>query len=519
VPRHLHPVTPALDLVVQLRQLAIPLVIIAIGGARGNLNLVTIVTILGMVLGYRILAWSRYTYRIDDGALHIEEGVLQRTKRTVPLARIQQVDVQRALRHRAAGVCALRIDTAGGTGGAEATLDVVGLDEAARLRQVLLAARPDPAPTARPAAGTDGPGPAAYGEDDGVERARSADPAHRADDATTDEPDEVLLRISAARLAIGGLTGARLLAVVAVAGSALQLIDDVPEGFLRRLVDALPDGSTGALLLAVIGLPLWLVVAAGSAMLTDGGFTLTRRRGAVHVRRGVLDQREATVGLHRVQAVRISQNPLRRALGLAQVQLQSAGSGTSASGDVTRVTIPVVSTAELDRIVGEVLPGAAPLPDLVPAPPRARRRALLRRIVPVMIIAGPVVALTWPDPAPAIVAGGALAAAAGLGELFYRGLGHASRPGHVTARRGSLVRETVVVPTARTQSARLRSSPMQRRAGLATLLVDVAGRGRTPAIIDGPARRLGALRRDVLDAPAARADEAAVRRRARQHAA
>jgi putative membrane protein len=515
VPRHLHPVTPALDLVVQLRQLAIPLVIIAIGGARGNINLVTIATILGMVLGYRILAWSRYTYRIDDGALHIEEGVLQRTKRTVPLARIQQVDVQRALRHRAAGVCALRIDTAGGTGGAEATLDVVGLDEAARLRQVLLAARPDHAPTARPAPGTDGSGPTT----DGEEGDSATDPASRLNDATTDELDEVLLRISAARLAIGGLTGARLLAVVAVAGSALQLIDDVPEGFLRRLVDALPDGSTGALLLAVIGLPLWLIVAAGSAMLTDGGFTLTRRRGAVHVRRGVLDQREATVGLHRVQAVRITQNPLRRALGLAQVQLQSAGSGTSASGDVTRVTIPVVSTAELDRIVGEVLPGAAPLPDLVAAPPRARRRALLRRIVPVTIIAGPVVALTWPDPTPAIVAGVALAAAAGLGELFYRGLGHASRPGHVTARRGSLVRETVVVPTARTQSARLRSSPMQRRAGLATLLVDVAGRGRTPAIIDGPARRLGALRRDVLDAPAARADEAAVRRRARQHAA
>jgi putative membrane protein len=225
------------------------------------------------------------------------------------------------------------------------------------------------------------------------------------------------------------------------------------------------------------------------------------------------------VGLHRVQAVRITQNPLRRALGLAQVQLQSAGSGTSASGDVTRVTIPVVSTAELDRIVGEVLPGAAPLPDLVPAPPRARRRALLRRIVPATLVAGPVVALTWPDPTPAIIAGSALVAAAGLGELFYRGLGHASRPGHVTARRGSLVRETVVVPTARTQSARLRSSPMQRRAGLATLLVDVAGRGRTPAIIDGRARQLDTLRRDVLDAPAARADEAAVRRRARQHAA
>jgi putative membrane protein len=141
VPRRLHPVTPVLDLVVQVRQLALPIVILALGGAQGAIGVGTILVLVGVVLGLRVLRWTRYSYRIDGDALRIEEGVLRRTRRTVPLARIQQVDVQRALRHRVASVAALRVDTAGGSGGAEATLDVISLDEAERLRRVLLAAR------------------------------------------------------------------------------------------------------------------------------------------------------------------------------------------------------------------------------------------------------------------------------------------------------------------------------------------------------------------------------------------
>jgi membrane protein YdbS with pleckstrin-like domain len=98
-------------------------------------------------------------------------------------------------------------------------------------------------------------------------------------------------------------------------------------------------------------------------------------------------------------------------------------------------------------------------------------------------------------------------------ELAYRGLGWATLDDHVVARRGGLSRETALVPVAKVQSTRLVSSPFQRRSGLATLLVDVAGRGRTPALVDGEASAMAGLRHGVLAAGAARRDEAAVRRR------
>ena len=84
-------------------------------------------------------------------------------------------------------------------------------------------------------------------------------------------------------------------------------------------------------------------------MLTDGGFRLTRRGDDLHVRRGLLDQREATLPVHRVQVVRVHDNLLRRMLGLVSVTLQSAGGSGQVEKQDSRITVPVLAVAELDR--------------------------------------------------------------------------------------------------------------------------------------------------------------------------
>jgi putative membrane protein len=66
----------------------------------------------------------------------------------------------------------------------------------------------------------------------------------------------------------------------------------------------------------------------------------------------------------------------------------------------------------------------------------------------------------------------------------YRSLGHARRGGFLYARRGVVIRVTTVVPVAKAQSGSVRSSFFQRRRGLATLHVDVAGGGPTPKVVD-----------------------------------
>ena len=71
-----------------------------------------------------------------------------------------------------------------------------------------------------------------------------------------------------------------------------------------------------------------------------------------------------------------------------------------------------------------------------------------------------------------------------IGLAAYRSLGHARRGGFLYARQGVAIRVTAVVPVAKAQSGSVRSTPFQRRAGLATLHVDVAGGGPTPKVLD-----------------------------------
>jgi putative membrane protein len=93
----------------------------------------------------------------------------------------------------------------------------------------------------------------------------------------------------------------------------------------------------------------------------------------------------------------------------------------------------------------------------------------------------------------------ALAVVAGL--AAYRSLGHAAGREFLYARSGVAIRVVTVVPVAKAQSGSVRSSLFQRRAGLATLHVDIAGGGPTPQVHDESQGRAETLLQVVLGRP------------------
>jgi putative membrane protein len=242
--------------------------------------------------------------------------------------------------------------------------------------------------------------------------------------------------------------------------------------------------------LAPLAALVWLGLAAGSSIVTDAGFVLARNGDNLIVRRGLLERREAVIPLARIQVVRIEESLLRRSLGYAAVRIQSAGSAGRSDDHASRLAVPLLPAARVNQLLDELLPGAAPVPRLRRPPPAARRRAIRRRAVPALLVAvaAGVALRPWGALALAAVPLAALA-----GEAAYRNLGHAWRGGFLAARRGALLRATAVVPVAKAQSARVRSSFFQRRAGLATLHVDVAGGGAMPRVTDEAASTAEAL--------------------------
>ena len=492
--RRLHPLSPFFDLIVYGRQFLLPFVVLVFANrGDGTQFLPVIPLVLGTVAGF--LRWLRFTYSFDGRRLVIDEGVLTRKQRIVPLDRIQQVELITKFRHRLFGVTVLRVDTAGGGGAAEIDLSVVSVAEASRLRTLL------------------------RGSDDlnGSSLRPGADGA----DAAAPAPEEPLVTIGVGRLAVAGMTGAEMAVMLTILFWLFQVVDDLPASFVSDVADevAAPSSVGGFASAAAVLLVLWFGLAAGASILKNFGFTMRRAGDDLRIGRGLFDRREGSMPIPRLQVARVQATVVRRALGLVEVVLQSAGQATDNAGGVSRIAVPILPADLAPPLLAQLLPAPPPDPSTyVGAPPAAGRRAILRRVLPVALVVAVAFAFGrsgW------VVAAGLVAVvlAAVAGELAYRGLAHAWEREILVARAGGLARETVVVPAAKAQSTRLRTTPFQRRAGLATLFVDVAGKGRTPQVRDGDVARLRELQRAVLlTSSAAREDESTVRRRRRRAA-
>jgi putative membrane protein len=492
-PRRLHVLSPVFFATRHARRLW-PLALLVV--ARRQFWLLAVGALV--LLAWTTVEWLRRTYSLDGGALRLEEGVLGRKLRAVPFDRIQQVELVRKPLHRLLGVATLRVETAGGSGAAEVDLDVVALAEARSLRTTLLRAK---AGLAEPGGAPPEPG-AASAVPEGTAGAPGA--AWEAGQAEAAPPERALVRLSLGEVMLAGITGSRAAAVLVVLGPLSQVADWFPDlsDWLLRRVDpeaVAPTTPPAILAAAVAAVVIWLGLAAASSIVTDYGFTLARVRDDLVVRRGLLERREAVLPLARLQVVRLEESLLRRALGLASIRIQSAGRTGGGDRTASRLAIPVLQRLQVNRVVGELLPGAAPVPALLSPPPAARRRAVTRAVVPTTLLAAAAALalwrLTWLG---VLVVPLVLPLAVATGLAAYRSLGHASRSGFLYARLGVAIRVTTIVPVVKAQSGIVRSSPFQRRAGLATLQVDIAGGGPTPRVVDESEAKAEDLLQTVL---------------------
>ena len=463
-----------------------------------------------VLLAWSTLEWLRRTYELEGGALRLEEGVVARKLRAVPFDRIQQVELVRKPLHRLLGVASLRVETAGGGTAAEVDLDVVTLEEARTLRASLLRAKAQVTGARGGAVGTGadtaGPPAAAGAPGDQAGAGAAGTPAGQVAtgqpdawaDAEAPRAERMLLRLSLGEVMLGGITGARAAAALVILGPISQATDWFPGLtdwlFARFDPEAVTPTTPAAFAaVAVLAVVVWLGLAAASSIVTDYGFALARAGNDLVVRRGLLERREAVLPLGRLQVVRIEESLLRRALGLASIRIQSAGRTGGGDQTASRLAIPVLQRVQVNRVLEELLPGAAPVPRLLLPPPAARRRAVTRSVLTATVfIAAVGLALWWltslgvlgVPAALAVLALPVLAVAVTIGLAAYRSLGHATREGFLYARVGVAIRVTTAVPVAKAQSGSVRTTPFQRRAGLATLHVDVAGGGPTPKVHD-----------------------------------
>ena len=419
------------------------------GGMDLSLYLIlgaTLVVVGSAVWGF--LSWRVTRYWTSGSAFHLSQGVLQKNERTIPLEHVQSVDTVQGIIQRIFQVVEVRIETAGG-GATDTDASLSALNRAAAdlLRGELEGVKPE----------------AAEDEED-------AGPT-------------VIRRLGTKDLLIAGATSGQIGVALSLVAIGSQFFDNlVSERLFDRIYETIAPGSILALALIAlaVGLFAWLL-AIGGTVLSYAGFTLSREGDFLYIKRGLLEKREATIPLARIQAVRISEGVLRQPFGLALLRVESAGYGAGTEDVAVSTTIfPLLPRKEAVKLLKEAAPEFAVEPELRTLPRRSLRRYVFRSTVAIFLLAivGGVQLGFLLD---SILAGFAflplVVPAALYGWLRYRDAGWEVVEDRLVARSRSLGRVTSIAPRRRLQSRSVVRSPFQRRARLATFRVRVASSG------------------------------------------
>jgi putative membrane protein len=283
-----------------------------------------------------------------------------------------------------------------------------------------------------------------------------------------------LLRLTVGQLVLGGLTSRSLwFAPFVVLAAVVQFVDDtqfaVDSGDTVRSV--VSDASP-VLLLAVL-LVVGLVVAAVGSVVNHHDLVVEEVDDDLVVRRGLLSQRTVTIPRDRVQYVELAAHVVRRRLHLASFDVRTADLGGGGDNE-SSTSIPIGDRGDLESLIPELIRDVD-FPDTRRHPPAAVRRSIVRRsllLVPIATLAGLLLAGIAAAPVGAVVG---LAVAVPIGWLEGRRLKSGWTTTAIVTERGVIAWRRTVVPVRRVQSVGVSQNPFQRRLGLATVRLDVAG--------------------------------------------
>lgn len=424
------------------------------------------VLVIGLAVGAAfstvssIVRYRTFTYHIDDNELFIQEGGFEKSSRTIPFHRIQNVRLEQNLPCRLLKVATVQVETAGSSG-PEAQLSVIGIEEARKMQQL-----------------------AALHQGSDSDHGAAAD---------RKEAGHLLRAVPLRELIAAGLTSQFATVLLGVFGllplvfPQFDFIGELPDPLeylewgLER-IDFEPTGIVEAVLkervtktlLFILG---GLIIALLGYVFLWFGFRLSIHRDLLNWDYGLFTRRTGSLPLHRLQLLKIEEPLLRRICKLATVKVDTASDQQTAQEDKTGrgMLLPIVSASAMKPIVRRLVPSNRELLWRRVSPHAVRRGTIRATLYLLLFVPFLISPLGWQ------VLWGLLLIPAFylLNRLAYRHTGFSCDPHVLAYRRGWLNRTTHLLPLKHVQSATVQQTPFDRRLGLASVVVDAAGQTHT----------------------------------------
>jgi putative membrane protein len=445
--RRLHLLSPVVNLIPQiwfvLRQ-AWPLIVVWVVGGRAQGRAYADVALLGVLLvlsvGSAVVHALTLRFRVIDGFVEIQSGLIGTQVRRLDPSHVQNVEVTRSLLQRLFGLAELRLETASDAG-AEGELSALRVADAEALATWVRERRAASASTAVAVNAVDAP---------------------------------PWLALSLTEVMVGGVVRLQL-------GFLLVGFGVLSEYFLN--LDPTEAQQVGVKL----GADVWLAAAVGAlllgwlfdigrSVLTHGGFVMRVAGGLLSFSGGLLTRRRVELPIARIQLLTIAATWPERRLGHARVSVECASVRVGGEGSGRNVAeIPWLPAEREEELLQLTFPRLeVPLVEArwVAAHPRAMPRVIVRRVIAALLLtllarvllgaAGWWMILSLP----ALVA---------TGVYGFRRSAWRLEPRHLVVRGGAWRQWLEIADRDRVQAVSMAQGPMLRRLGLAVVHAYVAG--------------------------------------------
>jgi putative membrane protein len=278
--------------------------------------------------------------------------------------------------------------------------------------------------------------------------------------------EEVIYKITVPQLLLLATTSGRAGVVIsAFLAFLFQFEDLIPyEKIFHEMQQLVQYGVMFISAIVLVVLIVAWMISVLIAFFKYNDFTVKKVENDLVITRGLLEKRTTTVPLHRIQALKITESPIRQPFGYASVVLESAGGSVTEQDSSSIALLPIVQKQRIADMLGEALPEFSFLSDFKPAPKRALRRYLFVKVLMASAAAITLMALFWPY---GLLAGILVGGAAAWGYAQYRAAGWHIHGHQLTMRYRTIEQHTMIMQKNRIQAFSISVNWFQKRAGLA----------------------------------------------------
>ena len=366
--RRLHPLSLVFEIAAIVRSNIVPTIAAIFSTSQGGwIGFGVGSIIISIYLAIAIIRYFTFRYTISNNELIVDQGLIHRLHRVVPLSRIQNIDLSQNFFHRLVGVGEVRVETASGKE-PEAIMRVLALSEFSRLKAELLASNDRHPEWPRQISSTNPLTVQTKVEDNGLILALPFRLILLA--GFLSNRGEVI-----AGLALGFLWelrfGHRWFSTDPVRGIEIGEQSDTVKSIasdgttIKSIFESFREnyGAVGSLvLLLLVVLVLFAILRTFSAawyLLRFYGYRLEAQGDSLQVRCGLLTKVTATIPRGRVQLISVQRSWLQRKFGLASIRIETAGGGEGKSEDAATSVgrkwfVPVLPMASVGNVLSAI---------------------------------------------------------------------------------------------------------------------------------------------------------------------